>query len=96
MQVNGNIAFMNYKTGRIFLMTTQCNWLETDELCVMLSEKITLMKGLILLLIIPAFAGCQFYAETTEPVLYLGGGKWTFTDYEIVTENNGYQMTFAS
>lgn len=53
------------------------------------------MKGLIFLLMIPAMAGCQFYAETSEPVLYLGGGKWTFSDYEIVPVNYGYPVNFA-
>jgi hypothetical protein len=42
------------------------------------------MRISILVLLIPALTGCQIYTETSEPVMFMGGGKWTFIDYEIV------------
>ena len=39
------------------------------------------MKKILFLLIVVLLTGCEKYEEVSEPVLYMGGGKWTFIDY---------------
>ena len=43
------------------------------------------MKKLLFLLILTlSFFGCELYEQPSNPVIYMGGGKWTLTDYDIV------------
>jgi hypothetical protein len=42
------------------------------------------MKKILYILIVVLLTGCEKYEEVSEPVLYMGGGKWTFIDYDIV------------
>ena len=42
------------------------------------------MKKILFLLIVVLLTSCEKYEEVSEPVLYMGGGKWTFIDYDIV------------
>jgi len=42
------------------------------------------MKKILYILIVILLTGCEKYEEVSEPVLYMGGGKWTFIDYDIV------------
>jgi hypothetical protein len=42
------------------------------------------MKTLFYFLIIIFLTGCEKYEEVSEPILYMGGGKWTFVDYDVV------------
>jgi hypothetical protein len=42
------------------------------------------MKKIIYILIVVLLTGCEKYEQVSEPVLYMGGGKWVFIDYDIV------------
>ena len=42
-------------------------------------------KLLFLLTLIPLLFSCEpMYMESSDPVIYMGGGKWTLVDYDIV------------
>ncbi len=42
------------------------------------------MKTLFYVLIMVFLMGCEKYEEVSEPILYMGGGKWVFIDYDVV------------
>ena len=42
------------------------------------------MKKILFLLIVVLLTGCEKYEEVSEPILYMGGGKWVFIDYDVV------------
>lgn len=39
-------------------------------------------------MLIPVMQACEQYSEPSYPVLYMGGGKWTLIDYDIVIINS--------
>ena len=46
------------------------------------------MRMIICFFLIQVLFGCEFYTEVSEPVLFMGGGKWTFIDYDLVVTNS--------
>lgn len=42
------------------------------------------MKKLAILLLFFTLFGCEMYQEPTSPVQFMGGGRWTLVDYDIV------------
>jgi len=42
------------------------------------------MRKILFLMLIPFLHACEIYEEPSYPVLFMGGGKWTFIDYDIV------------
>lgn len=46
------------------------------------------MKRLLHIIIILILTGCQEYSQESEPLIFMGGGKWTFIDYSIVVVNS--------
>jgi hypothetical protein len=42
------------------------------------------MKKLLFLLLTLILFGCEMYDEPSYPGIYMGGGKWTLTDYYVV------------
>jgi hypothetical protein len=47
------------------------------------------MKRIIfMLLLVTTLMGCKKYEQPSEPVLFMGGGKWTFVDYDIIIINS--------
>lgn len=53
-----------------------------------LAQNLNIMKNILYVFIFFFIVGCQKYEEVTEPVLFMGGGKWTFVDYDIVIVNS--------
>lgn len=51
------------------------------------------MKKLLFLLLIPFLFGCEMYEETTYPGLYMSGGRWTLTSYDIVITSSVSPIT---
>lgn len=49
-----------------------------------LAEILNVMKNIIFILLVLTLVGCEKYEQESEPVLFMGGGKWTFVDYDIV------------
>jgi hypothetical protein len=50
-------------------------------------------KLLFLLLLIPFLFGCEMYVEVSDPVTYMGGGRWTFIDYDVVVTQSVSPVT---
>jgi hypothetical protein len=46
------------------------------------------MKKTLFFLIILFLFGCEKYTEVSDPVIYMGGGKWTLINYDIVVINS--------
>lgn len=52
-------------------------------------------RSMILKLFAFALNSCETYEEHTDPVIFMGGGKWTFVDYDIVIINSLSQITIV-
>ena len=42
------------------------------------------MRAILGILLVVLFAGCEKYEMVSDPVSYMGGGMWTFIDYDVV------------
>lgn len=42
----------------------------------------------LILLLLPGLFACEPYSEPSDPVIFMGGGKWIFIDYDIVIVNS--------
>lgn len=57
-----------------------------------MAQNLNVMRILYCLLITVFLVGCEKYEEVSEPVLYMGGGKWIFVDYDVVIINSQSQV----